>query len=83
MFMTVKHRIAAVLILIALAIILIPMWVQDSSHLKIKLWSLPKEPAVPAVPAVQAITSLPEIKIINNTAQLQQEIQKFNLKKQE
>ena len=78
--MTVKHRIAAVLILIALAIILIPMWVQDSSHLKIKLWSLPKEPAVPAV---QAITSLPEIKIINNTAQLQQEIQKFNLKKQE
>ena len=66
MLITIKHRIFAVLILIALAIILIPMWVHDASQLKIKLWGLPK---TPAVPAVSAINQLPEIKMLDNTQQ--------------
>jgi cell division septation protein DedD len=66
MFITLKHRIFAVLILIALAIILIPMWLHDASQLKIKLWGLPN---TPAVPAVSAISRLPEIKMLNSSDQ--------------
>jgi cell division septation protein DedD len=66
MFLTLKHRVAALLILIALAVILIPMWVHDASRLKITLWGLPSEPKTPAVPA---INQLPVIKLLGDDAQ--------------
>lgn len=66
MVITLKHKIFAILMLIALAIVLVPMWVYDASALKIKLWGLPSEPSAPRV---QAINQLPEIKVLDSNAQ--------------
>ena len=66
MHITIKHRIAALLILIALAVILIPMWLHDASRLKISLWGLP---SAPKAPAVQVINQLPAIKPLGTDAQ--------------
>ena len=69
MLSTIKQRVIAGLVLLALVVIFLPMLLSDASRLKIKLWSIPSSPNAPAVAAIKELAA---IKIVGVNAQHQQ-----------